>query len=576
MTPYQWRMGRRLLVIFGSETGTAEDVAVSFARSARRRLFETHVCAGEDVILDELLEPLVVVFVCSTTGDGEMPENMRPLWRFFLRADLPADLFSKMQFCVFGIGSRQYVKCVEIQLVLAFKLQRRLEQLGACEIHVRGEADEQDVEGVWGALMRWSEPLWTILEEKYPLPVGYRVYADDVLLPASFSVLLNKPKTVEIELEETREKVEVKGKIKAKVLENVRITAKDHWQDVRHVVLGVDRSVKYRSGDRVILYPRNPEKEVCTLLEYMGWAEIADIPLYIVSKERGKPGVPSNASLRYLFTNVFDFLSVPRQSFFEFLVYFTDNQEFAEKMRYFCVADGQEDLYSYVNWPRRTILEVIQDFYPLNIPLDYIFDVFPVIRGRKFSITSSPMYKTVLREFRYGVCTRWVSVLSKEIDFSPGTLKKAESCMVPVVMVGPGTGVSPLRSLIQERIFEGCKDNILFFGCRFEHKDFLFKDEWMEHCNNGNLVLFTAFSRDQNKKRYVQHIMEEHSKIVYDYLYNKRGILYLSGNSRFMPEAVKQAFLNILIKEGNFTIEKSKAYLLEMEKGGRYMQETWS
>lgn len=60
--------------------------------------------------------------------------------------------------------------------------------------------------------------------------------------------------------------------------------------------------------------------------------------------------------------------------------------------------------------------------------------------------------------------------------------------------------------------------------------------------------------------------------------WKKMGIIadFVFRNSRFMPEVVKQAFLNILMKEGNFTFEQSKACLLAMEKGGRYMQETWS
>ncbi|KAG4306177.1 hypothetical protein PORY_000165 [Pneumocystis oryctolagi] len=374
------------------------------------------------------------------------------------------------------------------------------------------------------------------------------------------------------------------------------MTARDHWQDVRHVVLDLqDLSIECCPGDHVVLYPCNPANDVEVLLECVGWSGIADMPLSIFSRRAGENAlVSSGVTLRFLFTNVLDFLSVPHRSFFEFLVHFTDDENFVEKIRYFCTADGQEDLYNYVNRPRRTMLEVIQDFSPLNIPLDYIFDVFPVMRGRKFSIANSlkvnpgqihlciaiVKYKTVLKKFRYGVCTRWISTLSEgteiKIGFSSGTLKKIESCSTPVVMVGPGTGVSPLRSLIQERIFEGCKNNVLFFGCRSEYKDFLFKDEWIEYCNNGNLTLFTAFSRDQDEKRYVQHVIEEKSEILYDYLYNQKGVFYLSGNSRLMPEAVKQSILNVLMKEGNFTVEQSNAYFLQMKKEGRYLQETWS
>ncbi|KAG4301373.1 hypothetical protein PCK1_002299 [Pneumocystis canis] len=508
---------RVLWIIFGSQSGSAHDVAEYFERGARRRLFDTHICAGEN---------------------------------FFL----------------YNWSSK--------------KLYRRLLQLGAHSIHTRGEADEQNPQGIDSVLIPWSQELWSILLTKYPLPKGFDIYPDTMLLSSSFSVFLKqKQSPVTYSLDRT-------NVITVTVSQNLRITSQDHWQDVRHVILDIhDNSVIYHPGDCVVLYPCNPPKEVENFLECMGWSEIADIPLSISPKRLYVNSlIPSEVTLRFLFTNVLDFLSVPRRSFFEFLSHFTNNADFVEKIRYFCTAEGQEDLYDYVNRPRRTILEVIQDFSPLNIPLDYIFDIFPIMCGRKFSIASSlkvnpgqihlciaiVKYKTILRKFRYGVCTRWISTLPKgaeiEIGFSSGILRKAKSCLVPVVMVGPGTGVSPLRSLIQERIFEGCKDNILFFGCRSEYKDFLFRDEWIEYSNNNYLILFTAFSRDQKEKRYVQHVMEEHSK----------GILYLSGNSRFMPEAVKQSFLNILMKEGDMTIEESRSWFLVMKKEGRFLQEIWS
>ncbi|KTW25859.1 hypothetical protein T552_03132 [Pneumocystis carinii B80] len=578
---------RHLWIIFGSQTGTAQDVAEYLERGARRRLFSTYICSGEDILIEDFIEATLVIFVCSTTGQGEMPDNIKPLWRFLLRKDLPEDFLESMEFAVFGIGSTLYPK----YNWSSKKLYRRLLQLGAQSIHERGEVDEQHEQGIDGVLIPWSQELWTILLEKYPIPKGYSIYPETSLLSSSFFVNLNKTK-----VSSTTYSIHRANVIKVTVSQNLRITSQDHWQDVRHMILDIhDDSVTYYPGDNIILYPSNPSKEVEIFLKCMNWLEIADVPLKISSKRIYKNHlIPSEATLRFLFTNILDILSVPRRSFFEFLAHFTDNKEFIDKFHYFCSTEGQEDLYDYVNRPRRTILEVIQDFSPLNIPLDYIFDVFPIISGRKFSIASSlkanpgqihlcvaiVKYKTILRSFRYGLCTRWISFLSEgieiEIGFSSGTLKKPKLPSIPIVMIGPGTGVSPLRSLIQERIFDRCKNNILFFGCRSQYKDFLFKDEWMEYCKNNDLILFTAFSRDQSEKRYVQHVMEENSGILYDYLYNKLGILYLSGSSRFMPEAVKQSFLNILMKEGNLSDEQSRAWLSTMEKEGRYLQETWS
>lgn len=115
---------RHLWLIYGSQTGSAQDVAEYLEREARRRLFDTYICSGEDLsvkgcqrtmwtwglYLVDLIEARLVVFVCSTTGQGEMPDNIKPLWRFLLRKDLPGDFLENMEFTVFGIGSTLYPK----------------------------------------------------------------------------------------------------------------------------------------------------------------------------------------------------------------------------------------------------------------------------------------------------------------------------------------------------------------------------------------------------------------------------------------------------------------------------------
>ena len=98
----------------------------------------------------------------------------------------------------------------------------------------------------------------------------------------------------------------------------------------------------------------------------------------------------SPPTLRSLATTFLDICAVPHRSFFEMLKFFSSDPQHVEKFTEFCTLDGQEDLWDYTTRPRRTIVEVLADFWEsVKIPVEYVLDVFPMMRPRKFSIASS-------------------------------------------------------------------------------------------------------------------------------------------------------------------------------------------
>jgi sulfite reductase alpha subunit-like flavoprotein len=132
-----------------------------------------------------------------------------------------------------------------------------------------------------------------------------------------------------------------------------------------------------------------------------------------------------------------------------------------------------------------------------------------------------------------------------------------------------------MRAFIEDRIHEGATENYLFFGCRCRDKDFYYQEQWNHYIDEGNLKLFTAFSRDQDNKIYVQHILRKNAKLVYDILYNREGHVYISGRSDKMPNDVMDAFKSILISEGGMTDEQAEKYMVMIERTKRYQQEVW-
>lgn len=146
----------------------------------------------------------------------------------------------------------------------------------------------------------------------------------------------------------------------------------------------------------------------------------------------------------------------------------------------------------------------------------------------------------------------------------------------PVIMVGPGTGVAPFRAAVQERVAQGRTENFLFFGCRQRDQDFYWEAEWKELEERGCLRLVTAFSRDQERKVYVQHRLRELGPLVWELLDHRGASFYLAGNAKYMPADVSEALTSIFQEEGGLSAPEAAAYLASLQRTLRFQTETWA
>ncbi len=149
-------------------------------------------------------------------------------------------------------------------------------------------------------------------------------------------------------------------------------------------------------------------------------------------------------------------------------------------------------------------------------------------------------------------------------------------------MVGPGTGIAPMRAFVQERQYlvkklgnQGVGEAVLFFGCRREDEDFLYKDELIGALQTGALTkLHVAFSRQQERKVYVQHLISEQAGHLWSLL--ERGAhVYVCGATK-MGRDVHLAIIDIAKKGGQKDAESAKAFVTSLQTSGRYVQELWS
>ncbi|KAH6565050.1 hypothetical protein BASA60_006255 [Batrachochytrium salamandrivorans] len=591
---------QRLLVLFGSQTGCAHEVADRIAREGHRRHLDVQTMSMDTYNKAQLPNESLVLFVCSVTGQGEEPDNMKKFWRFLLRKNLPADSLVGMHFGVFGLGDSSYPKFN----FPAKKLFKRLLQLGATSLLSRGDGDDQHDHGFDGALDPWLEEAWNSILKLYPLPPGKEIISADILPLSSYNVVfLDKIDPHSADHKEHELSDDPKKKTCAVVLENTRITTSDHFQDIRHMVFDIsDSGLLYSAGDVMIVHPQNLPLDVQNAIDYLGWTELADAPLRI-TVNRSDATLPHELmgilTLRKMFECHLDIFGCPRRYFFELLAFFSSDEQHTEKLREFASAAGQNDLYAYCHRVRRTTMEVLKDFVSVKVPVKYLFDLIPLIRPRSFSIASGPLensaskqpcevqlvvgivtYQTQLREMRHGVCTKWMAQLQQgdrvQFGISRGIFRLPFSINTPVICIGVGTGIAPIRSILEARWEHGASENILFIGTRSKNKDFLFEDEWEHMVTEGSLQLFLAFSRDQEQKVYVQHRIKEQGRMLWEMINDRGAIVYLSGNSKQMPADVNEAFVHVFQVYGKLDREGAEKLMIEMQAKKRYQQECWS
>jgi sulfite reductase alpha subunit-like flavoprotein len=418
-----------------------------------------------------------------------------------------------------------------------------------------------------GTFIPWSVDLRRRLLEEFPLADGQEAIPDDGQIEPKWilefaeesasttdgsSPHLDPGKaSVEESVEPSSELIPIPNCLTATLESIRRITPESHYQDTRHLIFTIPGSNPYPPGATLTIYPKNFPVDVSTVLERMAWTEIADRPLRFVPTYPGAdlkayspspiPQPPSGhrLTLRTLLTSHLDIMAIPRRRLFNQFVHYTDNEMHLERLHEFTSPELIDELYDYTTRPRRSILEVLSDFDSVKLPWQKICSIIPIMRGRQFSIASggplkvpttlsAPVtarsslkdtrvdlliaivkYRTIIKRIRHGVATRYISSLQPgqqlSVTLQQGSLDvKQSEVNKPVVMIAPGTGVAPMRSLAWERkewrqelglshIRTECGQDLLLFGCRKKGVDAYFYDEW----EDLDVDIWVAFSREQ-------------------------------------------------------------------------------
>ncbi|WML45883.1 sulfite reductase subunit alpha [Neobacillus sp. PS3-40] len=366
----------------------------------------------------------------------------------------------------------------------------------------------------------------------------------------------------------------------AKVLKNVNLNGAGSSKETRHIEFSLEGSgLSYVPGDALGIIPQNDPELVASILEEMKWD--AEIVVTINKQDDTLP-------LKEALTTFFEITLLSRK-ILQQAAELTENEE----LKKLVLVENADQLKEYTYG--RDLLDMLRDFGPWNASAQEMVSLLRKLTPRLYSIASSiaanpeevhltigaVRYTSHGRE-RKGVCSVLCAERLPEGDTLPVFIQQNKHFSLPesqdkdIIMVGPGTGIAPFRSFIQERaVNKGTGKSWLFFGDQHAASDFLYQDEFEKYQKDGVLTkIDTAFSRDTEQKVYVQHKILENSKELFEWLENG-AYFYICGDKDRMAKDVNSALTEVIEKEGGMTLEAAEAYLKDMQKQGRYQRDVY-
>ncbi|MEO7167231.1 MAG: sulfite reductase subunit alpha [Spartobacteria bacterium] len=364
----------------------------------------------------------------------------------------------------------------------------------------------------------------------------------------------------------------------ARLLVNRRLNASDSEKDTRHFELSLAGSgLTYEVGESVAVYPTNPPELVAEILTALDAKGDEAVPNY-----RGAETTLREALLRdYSITQ-----PTPK-----ILRAIAERAAAAPLLNELLDPERKHELDTYL-WGMEIIDFLAEHPSAKFAPAEFV-GLLAKLQPRLYSVASSlkahpeevhfiidvVTYESHGRK-RKGVCSTF---LSERCADSPAPVFPSKSKFhlpedgdLPIIMVGPGTGVAPFRAFLEERQAIGARGKTwLFFGAQREQSDFYYQDEFEKFKADGWLTrLDTAFSRDQAHKIYVQDRMKESAGEIWKWL-DAGAYFYVCGDAKRMAKDVDATLSKIVHEEGGLSVEAASEYVEKLKSEKRYRRDVY-
>ncbi|HMS76839.1 sulfite reductase flavoprotein subunit alpha [Gordonia sp. (in: high G+C Gram-positive bacteria)] len=567
---------RPLLIVYGTQTGNAEYVAEQIETAAAEHGFAAATKDMGDMDLDTLAAAGHLVIVCSTYGEGEMPDDAEDFWQEVAGPDAPR--LEGTYFGVVALGDSIYDGFCQA----GKNFDARIAELGAtrvidrvdCDVDYQGPADDWIAEALpalaaAGAAAAVEEPA---VEVPTPEPT--------ITEPA-----VAEPAVVEVP--ETPEPAPAKSGGKsawgrknpypATIITNSVLSGATSAKEVRHIEISLgDSGIAYEPGDGISIAAVNDPVVVDLILKRIGATGDE------VIKDR-----KTEHSLREALTHHYE-VGVPTKYLVDYIAKRTHDPEISHLVD----TGDHEALDAWLYG--RDVLDVLNVDPNLTITPEELIAELKPLAARVYSISSSPRvhsgsvhitmatvrYRTGNRD-RGGVCSTYLAdrrSVGEQVGvyITPNKSFRLPADDAKVIMIGPGTGVAPFRAFLHERVSQGATgENWLFFGDQHRASDFIYADEFGQFVTDGVLThLDLAFSRDQEHKVYVQNRMLEKGAEFFSWLESGAHI-YVCGDATRMAHDVDEALHELIAEHGGLSANDTEAYISKLKSDKRYLRDVY-
>jgi sulfite reductase (NADPH) flavoprotein alpha-component len=529
-----------LTLLWASQTGNAEALAERFAKRLRDDGIAVELSPMADFPASKLAATHNLALISSTFGDGEPPDNGEGFWHALNTAQLRLE---SLRFAVLALGDPNYNQFCQH----GKQLDQRLQELGATRLLERVDCDTEFEERA----DHWLAQLHKALK---PAPSVTDEPANAMAPGPSEAPCKTRPHA-------------------SRLLTNLHLNRQSNNKETRMFSLDLaDSGLSYEAGDALGVYPRNCPELVDELLELTGMSadatvnldKLGEVPLHQALTEHLEIARPSQETLALI-----------------------AERSANPALKQLLGSERKAELKDWL-WGRQ-LADVLQAF-PVDCSASELLSTFKRLQPRLYSIASSPkahpqeVHLTVAA-VRYGkrkgVSSTFLADRAQNghvpVFVQPSKHFRAPvDGSVPMIMIGPGTGVAPFRAFLQERRARGDQGhNWLFFGEQHAASDFYYRDELQGMQRDGLLTrLSLAFSRDQAPKIYVQDRIREQGAELWHWL-QEGAQVYVCGDASQMAKDVDRALRQVAQQHGGLGADCAADYWRQMSEQKRYLRDVY-
>ncbi|XP_062519373.1 methionine synthase reductase-like [Corticium candelabrum] len=404
--------------------------------------------------------------------------------------------------------------------------------------------------------------------------------------------------------------------------------------------------VTYSPGDSFGIVCENDPEEVKWLIDRLhlpsngdALAEIKIAPNPRYAEESVPVHLPTPWTPRGWLQNCCDIRSVPGKMFLRVLAEYTSEAKEKNRIEQLCSKQGSQEFSSRIRDNKIFFIDILEVFPSCLPPLNVVLEGLPRLKPRYYSVASSPLssknkVKCVFnvvnlppkgsQPSRKGLCTGWLQGLTQPFrrgydapDQSTATVTDPpkvpmylrsnnrfnipDDPSVPLVMIGPGTGIAPFVGFLRHRYQQQTAANAndkkaanatdkkaakfgetwLFYGCRHKDRDFLYKKQLDMFVASGTLShLHVVFSRDEGQPpdapRYVQHAMKRHATALVNLIMKKNSSILVCGDAKNMARDVMVTLTELVGKHTEMSNEEAGKFLYSLREAKRYCEDVWT